>query len=70
MNKNTLKDYLKELNLNQVELAAEMGVTAHAISKWNRENKYPTYLNKYLEGLLAIKKLKEFNYLFKQIVND
>ena len=70
-NKNIVKEVCEKLDINQSELAKELGVTTGAISKWNKDT--PKIAQKALEYMITIhnqeKQLKILKDFKKMIIN-
>lgn len=64
MTKEQYQAYLKKLNLKQIELSNSVGVSANTVARWNTAEDYPSWLEQYFKGLIAIQKLEKLRELF------
>jgi hypothetical protein len=58
MNKQQFKQKLKDLGINQRIIASDLDISFQQVTNWNKDNKYPAYVNLYFDNINNKKELK------------
>ena len=69
MDKQEFKRKLRALNINQVKLAQDLGITNQQVTNWNRKESYPSYLSIYFENICNKKELEDLRSKINNLFN-
>jgi len=70
MNLQQFKQKLKDLKINQIRLANDLGISSQQVTNWNKANKYPAYLSIYFENIDNKEELKNLKLKINSLLND
>lgn len=70
MNLQQFKQKLRDLKINQIELANDLGISSQQVTNWNKSGKYPSYLNIYFENIDNKEELKSLKFKINSLLND
>ena len=68
MNSQQFKQKLRDLGINQIKLANDLGISSQQVTNWNKKGKYPTYLSLYFENIDNKEELKALKDKIKNLI--
>jgi predicted transcriptional regulator len=68
MNLQQFKQKLRDLKINQIRLANDLGISNQQVSNWNKKEEYPKYLEIYFENFDNKEELKILKEKIKNLM--
>ena len=70
MNVQQFKQKLRDLKINQLTLAKDLGISDQQVTNWNKKGEYPKYVEFYFENFDNKEELKALKEKIKNLMNN
>ena len=68
MNLQQFKQKLRDLGINQIKLANDLGISSQQVTNWNKKGEYPNYLSLYFENIGNKEELRSLKEKIKNLI--
>lgn len=70
MNLQQFKQKLRDLGINQLRIARDLGITSQQVTNWNKKGIYPPYVSIYFENFENKEELKVLKAKVKDLLES